>query len=320
MKLFIKKICCFFLIAQLLIFSLSCAEAPSCYLPTTAEYPLASEVLEPVSVKEADDVFFESLPHHSTYAAVYDVNAGKLLYSSNNMNEKMYPASTTKLLSALTALDFVEPTDIFTVGNEVSMIGQGSSVAYVKKSYKLSVEMLIEGMMVPSGNDAAYALAAGVGRIIGGANISDEAAVSLFVDKMNEKAEKLGLYDTHFTSPDGYHDDDHYTTLSDMLELAISACNNDVIMKYCGQKSVYAVYASGQSITWKNTNKLLDPSSNYYYAGVCGLKTGSTDEAGCCLITLFDNGEQRLLVLTFDSPSDDARYQDTILLLNEFVK
>jgi D-alanyl-D-alanine carboxypeptidase (penicillin-binding protein 5/6) len=297
-----------------------CSQGNTSYIPVGIEYPARLEDMQPISIEALDDMYdFESLPHHCTYAAVYDLKAGELLYASNNLSDKIYPASTTKLLTALTALDYVDADEIFTVGDEVSLIGDGSSIAYIKKGHRLTAEMLIQAMMIPSGNDAAYALAAGVGRKISGENISSTEAVSLFVEKMNDKAQKLGLYNTHFTSPDGYHDDEHYTTLSDMLGMSITACNNETIIKYCKMKSAYAVYASGESITWQNTNKLLDPDSPYYYEGVCGLKTGSTEEAGCCLITLFDDGEQRLLVLTFDSPDNEKRYSDVTLLLNEFV-
>ncbi len=316
-----KRRLAIYIIAAVCLLTASCSHDTGSYRPSVCEKPSEHITIPAINMAEADGLqYFESLPHHCTYAAVYDLGAGKLLYSSNNMQDKLYPASTTKLLTALTALEYVDADEVFTVGDEVSLIGKGSSVAYVKATYRLSAGMLIQGMIIPSGNDAAYALAAGVGRKLGGKELSAREAVDLFVEKMNEHAEKLGLYNTHFTSPDGYHDDEHYTTLADMLGLAIKATQNDTIMKYCGLESAYAVYASGQSITWRNTNRLLDTSSEYYYEGVRGLKTGSTDEAGCCLITLYDDGEQRLLILTFDSPDNAKRYSDVTLLLNEFVE
>ncbi len=321
MQPMLKRCLAILIIAAACLLTVSCSGDSETYRPTACEKPSEHTTISAVSVADADNLqYFEGLPHHCTYAAVYDLDAGRLLYSSNNMQDKLYPASTTKLLTALTALEYVDADEVFTVGDEVSFIGAGSSIAYIKASYRLSAGMLIQGMIIPSGNDAAYALAAGVGRKLGGKDLNSREAVDLFVEKMNEQAEKLGLHGTHFTSPDGYHDDEHYTTLSDMLGLAIKATQNDTIMKYCGLENAYAVYASGQSITWKNTNRLLDTTSEYYYDGVRGMKTGSTDEAGCCLITLYDDGEQRLLILTFDSPDNAKRYSDVTLLLNEFVK
>lgn len=276
--------------------------------------------LAPAPVSDADNfAWFDPLPHHCTYACVYDLNEEELLYSSNNMQDSLYPASTTKLLTALTALKYVSTDTVIRVGDEISRIGEGSSIAYVKPGHRLTVGMLIEAMMIPSGNDAAYALACGVGRITGGETLSTDEAIEFFVKEMNDYAAELDLTGTHFTSPDGYHDDSHVTTLSDMLSLSILAADEEAIAKWAEMSSAFAVYASGESITWTNTNKMLNPESPYYYEGVCGLKTGSTDEAGCCLIIRYEKDGKDLLVLVFDSPDDAARYADAKLLLDAFA-
>lgn len=294
-------------------------QKPYSPLPESAES--TAETLTPTPVSDADNsVWFEPLAHRSTYACVYDLDQKELLYSSNNMQEPLYPASTTKLLTALTALKYAPADTVITVGDAVSRIGQGSSIAYIKSGHRLTVGMLIEAMIIPSGNDAAYALACGVGKIIGGESLSTDDAISLFVQKMNDYAAELGMADTHFTSPDGYHDDNHVTTLSDMLALSIVSVGEEAISQWAGMRSAYAVYKSGQSITWTNTNKMLNPESPYYYEGVCGLKTGSTDEAGCCLIVHYVKEGRELLVLIFDAPDDAARYADAKLLLDTYTQ
>ena len=148
---------------------------------------------------------------------VYDVDSGKMLYCSTEKTDRLYPASITKLFTAWLALKHLEPDRVITVGEEVRMVGVGSSLAYISPGCRLTVEMLVEAMLLPSGNDAAYALAAAAGRVIAGEeNLSAATAVQRFVAEMNQEAGRLGMDSTNFTNPDGYHTGAHYSCPGDL--------------------------------------------------------------------------------------------------------
>lgn len=252
----------------------------------------------------------------SPYCIVIDVKTNEILYKNCDVNEKIYPASTTKLLTAIVALQYGDPDAVLTPGDELGLVAPDSSKAYIKSHHKLSVEMLIEGMLLPSGNDAAYVLAAGIGKIIAGdENMNGVDAVAVFVDEMNKYAADHGLAGSHFTCPDGYHDDNHYSTLLDMMTISRYALDEPLIMKYAGLASDDVRYASGHKNTWTNSNLLLDPDSRYYYENAIGLKTGTTDEAGCCLISAAALGPKKVLAGVFGAPNTAARFNDSRSLL-----
>lgn len=253
----------------------------------------------------------------SPYTILIDANTKEILYINCEPDEKIYPASTTKVLTALVALKYCDPDVVFKPGDEQSLLASDSSVAYIKSGHALTLDMLIEGMMLPSGGDAAYTIAAGVGRIIAGdASLSGVSAVKIFVDEMNKYAsEELGLTASHFTCPDGYHDDDHYTTITDIMTVAYAALSEPIIMKYAGLKADDVKYASGHKNSWTNSNKLLDPDSPYYYEYTTGLKTGTTDEAGCCLISSAEHGGKKVIAGVFGAKDNKQRFTDSRSLL-----
>ena len=117
---------------------------------------------------------------------VYDTNTDRILYSKTVGNGKLFPASITKLFSAYVALQYLDPNTIITAGDELDLVHEGSSIAYINKGSQLRVKMIVEGMMLPSGNDAAIVLAAAAGRIIAqDETLSAADAVASFVDEMN---------------------------------------------------------------------------------------------------------------------------------------
>ena len=209
---------------------------------------------------------------------VFDTQSGELIYMKGK-GEKLYPASTTKLLTIMYALTVLDPEMLVTPGDELSLVGEFSTIAYVKPNHTLSVEMLIEGMLLPSGNDAAYVPACAAGR-----KLSDDPkgipavdAVALFIDGMNEYANSIGMTGSHFTCPDGYPDEDHYSTVEDMAIISAIAVKNSIIKKYARILVDNVVYASQHTNKWTNSNKLLDPSGEFYSPYATGLKTGSAD-------------------------------------------
>lgn len=255
----------------------------------------------------------------SPYAILIDADNSEILYMNCEPDEKLYPASTTKLLTALVALKYCDPDDVFKAGDELELLKKGSTTAYIKEKagHKLTVSMLIEGMMLPSGGDAAYVLAAGAGRKIAhDGTLTGKQAVAVFVEEMNRYAtDELYLQNSHFTCPDGDHDEDHYTTIIDIMTVAKAAMAEPLIMQYARLQKDDVKYASGHTNSWENTNLLLDPSSKYYYKYAIGLKTGTTEEAGNCLISVAEKDGKTVLVGVFGAKEKDARYTDSLTLL-----
>lgn len=243
-------------------------------------------------------------------------DTGRVLYKKNE-NAKCYPASLTKLLTAIVALEHASADAEITVGNEITMIDPYSSRAYLTVGTRLTMEHLIQALLLPSGNDAAYVLAADGGRrIAGDANLSNADAIDRFCQEMNKKAKALGCTNTHFANPDGIHRDDHYTTAADMLIIAAAALKNDVIARTVSQPQVNVTFLSGQSVTWKNSNRLVQQQNVYTYAGATGLKTGTTDEAGYCLAASATRDGRTSIAIVMGSETENGRWEDAGGLLD----
>ncbi len=295
------------------LFLASCAEAlPAASLPTPDSIgyiPTASETL--------------SLSLESDAAFVYDVQNECFIYLCGQ-DEILYPASTTKLLTILYAQTLLASDELVTPTDELSLVRENSTIAYVKSHHTLSAEMLIEGMLLPSGNDAAYALAAAAGRKLVCEDVSGVEAVSLFLDGMNGYAASLGLVGSNFTSPDGYFDENHYTTVVDMAIIAREAYNNPTVRKYSSLPSDDVTYASGHTNTWKNTNLCLDPSSEFYSPYVTGLKTGSAGKGNYSLIAsaeLDDGGViHEYIIGLFRGEDEHDRYRDVLKIIDTLKK
>ena len=260
----------------------------------------------------------ESAAIRSEGAFVCDLNSGEKTFYGEN--ERISPASLTKLLTCLTALDVMDPETVITPGDEVYLPGQGSSSAFIRPHHSLTLEMLIEAMLLPSGNDAAYAVSAACGRVIAGNDGLNAAdAVKVFVDAMNTYARSLGCMDSVFTVPDGYAGDETHSTPADMAKIAEAAAGNEIILRYARLHSDCVTYASGHTNTWVNTNLQLDPESEWYNPAVIGLKTGSLP-GNCSLITLYDDGSTRLLIGILGAADDTERYGDTGEIIERIKK
>ena len=173
-------------------------------------------------------------------------------------------------------------------------------------------------MMLPSGNDAACVLSVACGRALAGdPDLPPQEAASRFMAEMNSKAKSVGLSGTHFVTPDGMHDDNHYTTIADLVTLGKLALNSSTISKYAQTTRETVTLESGNQLTWKNTNLLIQSGSEYYCPHAIGLKTGYTDTAGNCLLSAFRYEGHNLLIGVFGSANRNNRFADTLQLFNE---
>ena len=239
---------------------------------------------------------------------VYDPGAREMVYCSGDPGEKLYPASITKLFTAWVALRFLPGDRTVTVGWELGMLEPGSSSAFLALDSRLTVEELILGMLLPSGNDAALVLAAAVGREISGdSKTTAREAVALFVEEMNRAAEEVGMNGTHFENPHGCHAENHYSCPEDLGLMAALAMEEPLIQRTVGLSQVTVTAKTGQIHTWTNTNRLVRHSSEDYCPEALGLKTGYTEAAGYCLLAAFD-GKRPMVVGVFGSDDSESRY------------
>ena len=216
------------------------------------------------------------------YFIGFDKTNNTVLYEKN-ADARCYPASVTKMLTALVAIENMPLRAEVTVGDEIKMIAGDSSIAGLRAGQVFTLKDILYGLMLPSGNDAAYTIAVNVARYIYGKDISNEEAVSRFMTLCNSKLKKIGAKNTHFSCPDGYHHDDHYTTVRDVLKIAVFAMENTTFAEIVGTKSIKVTTKGGSTIKWTNSNRLIDPDSSEYYKYCTGIKTGLTDEAKYCL-------------------------------------
>ena len=293
---------------------------PSNASDTPGDTGVTTEPTEPPTEPPTWPTYPESREITAQQAFVYDCDTGEFLYISGSQSETVWLASITKLFTAHVALKYLSPEDEVTVGDELDMVAWGSSVADLEKGNILTVEMLIEAMMLPSGNDAAYTLAAAAGRAIDGdEDLSASAAVNVFMAQMNQEARLQGMLNTHFANPDGIHDPDHYSSMGDLAILGKLALDWPAIIRCCTVARDMVTPIEGRSFAWKNTNALIDPASEYYCRICLGLKTGQTPDAGSCLLSAFDLDGRKIVIGVFGCPETDDRFPDTLQLLQMYA-
>ncbi len=218
---------------------------------------------------------------------LFDPTTGMILYQKN-IDQRIEPASTTKIMTCLLALESGKLDQEVAVSSKAA--GQLGSLLHVYEGEKIVLKDLISGMMMVSGNDAAVATAEFLGGDIDG-----------FAVMMNTKAAELGMTQTHFTVPHGMHDDEHYSTARDMATLTAYAIKNPEFAHIVAQPSYTMPADNKYSSEWKveNTNKLLQMGDPYYYQYATGIKTGSTRTAGDCLISSATKDGMTLVCLVF---------------------
>ncbi len=231
------------------------------------------------------------------------MDTGEILYS-NNIDQKMYPASLTKIMTVILMLESekYDPAGKVAMTKEVQQLisGTGSAVSNLQIGEEITQLDLVYTVLMSSFGDCAYLAAIYYGGSLEG-----------FVAQMNEKAAQLGLTGTRYTNPVGLHDVDNYTTVRDVYTLMSYALKNETFKTVCGA-SRYTIEATNMSgkRTLSTTNFLLDNTTNYYYQYAKGGKTGYTDEAGRCLVSFASySGYNYMCVLMNCPPNADKRYE-----------
>ena len=266
---------------------------------------------------------------HSGTALVFDKNKNEILYSNEDVEFPIYPASTSKLMTALYALSVADLGYEITVGTELQLVAGDASKAGIRQGETYTLKELVGLMLIPSGNDAAYAIAKGVGALLSRENCSNGEALHAFCDGMNSYAKnELGLDNSNFVTPDGYHDEEHVTTLLDMLKISVASSENATILEFSSMVEYTCSSSAGRQVTVYNTNGLVNPGNQFYNKYITGLKTGHTSVAGRCVCVSYDDGENSYIILVFnvkneygDSDSDTYyRNKNVDILLDYFLK
>lgn len=233
---------------------------------------------------------------NSRAAIIYDRNSKEVIYGKEE-NTKRKMASTTKIMTCMVVLEKGELTDTVIVSKKAS--GTGGSRVGLKTGDKVSVQDLLYGLMLCSGNDAAVALAEHVGGSVEG-----------FADLMNEKARQLNLSNTHFVTPHGLDNEEHYTTAYELAIMADNALKNNTFSSIVGTKNI-TININGKPRNLSNTNELLGSM-----AGVYGVKTGFTNGANRCLVTSCKRENLDIITVVLGADTKKFRTQDSIKLIN----
>lgn len=234
---------------------------------------------------------------------IFDITNQEVLYGYN-LFEKIYPASTTKILTAYIALKYCELDELVTISENAVQMPDGAVTCGIQVGDVLSVEDLLYALMLLSANDAAVALAEHISG-------SEEA----FADLMNRELAQMGATNTHFITPNGLHEDEHYTTIYDMYLLLNEAIQSEMFCKIIHTPTYTASYQSvrgGQvQKTYSITNKFLNGEKDYPdNFTIIGGKTGTTYKAGKCLVILVEDEDQtQYILLGFGCESYDILYQ-----------
>lgn len=268
---------------------------------------------------EISDLFSTS---YAKYACLYDYDNDKILYGKN-MHSPCHPASTTKIITATLACEYLSGDYVLTVGRELDLVHWNTSRAGLYKGQRIKFSEILKCLLLPSGCDAAYTIAAHTARVAtGDYNMSASKAISTFVKMMNDYAKKLGMNDSHFMNPDGFPDTNHYVSAYDMTIITTKAYSFKLIRNVVSQPWATAYFESGGSKSYSNSNETINPYSDRYYPYMVGMKTGSHSQAGQCLVTVAKKyiehtGKTKTFVaVVFNCPSKYGRYYDLRSLYN----
>lgn len=237
-------------------------------------------------------------------ALLIDLSTGQCLYEKNP-DRPMYPASTTKMLTALLALKYGDLEDVVTVGPSVAGV-EGTSI-YLEEGEQITLENLLWALLLNSGNDAAIVIAEHIA-----------GSVDEFVAMMNAEARRLGAVNSNFVNPNGLHEDEHYSTARDLSLIAMAAIQDPRFREFVSTTTKHIPREDPESVSYLvNTNKLL-----WRYEGAVGIKTGYTSKAHQCLVALAERDGRELMSVVLKNQNEDV-WSDSARLLDygfdEFV-
>lgn len=225
------------------------------------------------------DVVFEDFHTKDVFhgSLLFNLNTNEVLMSQN-ANARLFPASTTKILTTYVALKYGELSDTITVSDSIRKVPSDSSLAYLEVGDQLTLEDALYALMLPSGNDSAVAIAEHI-----------SGSTEAFVELMNKEALRLGATNTHFTNPHGYHDKEHYTTAYDLYLFFNEALKDEQFIDIISAKSwstnVLTKNGSYRSMTWNQSNQFVNGQRSVPKGiTMIGGKTGTTFDAGACIV------------------------------------
>ncbi len=247
----------------------------------------------------------------STSAILVQEGTGRIMFEKN-ADKKVYPASTTKVMTAIIAIENLNPSDVLIASETAIEIDRDGSNMGILRDEELTVEQLLYGHLVHSANDAANVLAEAV-----------SGDISAFVDKMNAKATELGMMDTHFVNAHGDHDSEHYTTARDMVKLCMYSMQNELFRQIVSTPTMELPPTNRyQEVRYLSSNNaLINPMKGhrYIYKGAKGIKTGHTSDAGYCLTSYAERNGLGYFCVTMGSEvkyEGNDSFLDTIHLFD----
>lgn len=252
-------------------------------------------------------------------SCVYDYSAGRWVFS-NKLRDRCYPASITKLITALVALKYMSVNDTIVVGNELNMVEAMSSRCGIQKGEKFRLGDLLYGLLLPSGGDAAYTIAVNCARKVSGRpNMGYVEAKNYFVSLMNSYMKSLGAVGTHCVNPHGYPVNGHYSTPYDLVLVAKQVLKNPTLKKITSTQSKYVTALTGKGRSWRSTNQLLNRSSGFYSPYAHGMKTGTVNDNYTGIVSAATKNGRTIITVAIGCESFNARYNATHRLYNAYL-
>ena len=255
-----------------------------------------------IETKDNNETDTLNLATNAKSAIMIEASTGKVIYEKN-ADEELAMASMTKMMTLLLIMENIENGNlkwdemVTTSENAASM---GGSQIFLEVGEQMTVEDLVKGICIASGNDAAVAMAERIG-----------GTEDNFVKMMNDKARELGLKNTNFINACGLDADNHYSSARDMALIAKELVKHNKVLEYSGTYEDYLRKDTDNSFWLVNTNKLVR-----YYQGVDGLKTGYTSEAGYCITTTAKRNDMRLITVVMGEPTSTIRNSETTTMLD----
>lgn len=265
-----------------------------------ADDEIEEEIINLEEIIQASNENVEEPILNSRAGIIYERKTGLILFGKNE-NEKRAMASTTKIMTAIVVLENANLSEVIEISRKAA--GTGGSRLGLSAGDKISINDLLYGLMLCSGNDAAVALAENIGGSIEG-----------FAEKMNQKAEKLGLKDTHFVTPHGLDEEQHYTTAYELAKLTDYALEIEKFAQIVGTKNT-TITINGKLKQIHNTNELLG-----YLDGVYGVKTGFTNGANRCLVTSAKRDDMDIICIALGADTKKFRTTDSIKMIEYAFK